>query len=143
MIGADARTFDFTLSVPQAKHAIVIMEGISMYLNPNELKHLLNRLTSNFSGISLLMDCYTEFAAKASKYKNPINEVGVTKVYGMDDPLILTKDTGLEFIQKHTMTPNSMIMQLDKTEQFIFKKLYSGKIADRMYQLYEYTKEQL
>lgn len=35
---------------------------------------------------------YTEFAAKASKYKNPINEVGVSKVYGLDQPKVLVAE---------------------------------------------------
>lgn len=37
------------------------------------------------------MDCYTTFAAKASKIKNPINDVGMTTVYGIDDPKILER----------------------------------------------------
>ena len=35
------------------------------------------------------MDCYTGFAARASKYKNPINDVGVSVVYGIDEPKVL------------------------------------------------------
>ena len=114
------------------------MEGISMYMSPDELQELLYRLTSHFTNVKILLDCYTNFAAKASKYKNPINEVGVTKVFGIEDPLVLTKNTGLHFVQEHTMTPANMIHQLDKSEQFIFKSLYSGKIAKKMYRLYEY-----
>lgn len=142
MIGADARTLNLSACIPQSKDAIIVMEGISMYMQPDELQNLLHRLTSHFVNVNLLMDCYTEFAAKASKYKNPINEVGVTEVYGIDDPLAMTKNTGLDFLLEHTMTPNSMIAQLNKTEQFIFKHLYSGKIADKMYRLYEYTNSQ-
>ena len=33
----------------------------------------------------MLLDVYTVFGAKASKYKNPINDVGVTTVWGIDD----------------------------------------------------------
>ena len=142
MLGTDARTLDLQASIPHSNHAIIVMEGLSMYMPLNELQALLGQLTSHFTNVKLLFDCYSEFAAKASKYKNPINEVGVTKVYGIDDPLVLTKNTGLRFVQKHIMTPDYMIHQLDKTEQFVFKKLYSGKIADKMYRLYEYTKEQ-
>ena len=138
MIGTDVRNSFFLTSIPYSPNAVIVMEGISMYMQRYELKNLLEQLTSHFTHVKILLDCYTDFAAKASKYKNPINEVGVTEVVGIDDPLVLTDNTGLSFVRKHTMTPLALIHQLDKTEQFIFKSLYAGKIADKMYRLYEY-----
>lgn len=138
MIGIDARDSACLTSIPHYKNAVIIMEGISMYMQTYELQTLLGRLTSHFTHVKFFLDCYTNFAAKASKYKNPINEVGVTEVFGMDDPLLLTNNTGLSFVRKHTMTPAAMIHQLNKFEQMIFKSLYGGKIADKMYRLYEY-----
>ena len=79
------------------------------------------------------MDCYTEFAAKASKYKNPINDVGVTQVYGLDDPNSLPG-----FLREHEMTPDDLIDQLQGIEKRIFQKLFAGSFAQKMYQLYEY-----
>ena len=139
MLGTDARRTTFLTSIPHYDCAIIVMEGISMYMQPDELQILLNTLSSHFTHVKLLIDCYTDFAAKASRYKNPINEVGVTEVYGIDNPQILTKNTGLHFVRKHTMTPDCMLQQLTKTEQFIFNIFYSGKIADKMYRLYEYA----
>ena len=109
-----------------------------MYIPSQELILLLKRLSGHFTNMNLFIDCYTPFAAKASKYKNPINDVGVTEVYGISDPLILTYNTGFHFIQEHTMTPDSMIKQLSKKEQLIFQPLYGGKFAKKMYRLYEY-----
>ena len=139
MIGIDSRDSALFDLLPTSDSAIIIMEGISMYIQKEELTALLKRLSQHFNNVQLLMDCYTEFAAKVSKYKNPINEVGVTKVYGIDSPLILTENTGFRFIKEHTMTPVSMIKQLSKMEQIIFKPLYGGKISKKMYRLYEYS----
>lgn len=61
---------------------------------------LLSNLCWYFKTIKLLMDCYTEHAAKASKYKNPINDVGVTVVYGYDNPQGLVKKSGQEKLRK-------------------------------------------
>ena len=141
MSGIDVRDSSCLTSIPYSSNAVIVMEGITMYMKPNELQMLLSQLNSHFSNIKLLMDCYTNFAAKASKYKNPINEVGVTEVYGIDDPFTLTTNTGLAFVREHTMTPAAMIQQLDISEQFIFKFLYSGKIANKMYRLYEYCSD--
>lgn len=137
MIAADVRA-DFLDQIP-GETAIVVMEGISMYLKPEELLQVLSRLSRRFSQVALLMDCYTEFAAKASKYKNPINDVGVTEVTGLDDPKEL-ESSGLSFAGAQDMTPDDLIDQLTGMEKTIFKKLYAGAIARKMYRLYEYRK---
>ena len=85
------------------------------------------------------MDCYTNFAAKMTKYKNPINDVGVTEVYGMDDPFVLQNE-GLVFVREHSMTPKQYINELKGVERLIFRKLFAGSFAKRLYRLFEYQK---
>ena len=114
------------------------MEGVSMYFQLEELTQLLVHLTSHFEQVTVLMDCYTVFAAKASKYKNPVNDVGVTMLHGIDDPKILEKDTGLVYIREHDPTPDKFIDELSGMERVIFKKLFAGRLAKKIYRLYEY-----
>ena len=140
MISSDVRQSEWLSEVPQDKNAIVIMEGISMYLLTEELTVVLENLTKYFPEVHILMDCYTTFAAKASKYKNPINDVGVTQVYGMDDPLALENGTGLRLVKEHEMTPVSLIDELKGMEKSIFKKVFAGGVSKKMYRLYEYVK---
>ena len=102
-----------------------------------ELAELLRSLKTHFSRISLLMDVYSTFGAKASKYKNPINDVGVTQVYGLDDPKNLEGEV-IRFTGEREMTPDRLIGQLTGMEQTVFRKLYAGKAARKMYRLYEY-----
>jgi len=139
MLEADVRQKDWLSAIPEVKHAIVVMEGVSMYFQPEELKAVLEQISNHFERVNLLMDCYTTFAAKASKYKNPINDVGVTQVYGVDDPKIL-ENGKLIFVKEHDMTPGVLIDELVGLEKSIFKNLYSGSIAKKMYRMYEYTR---
>lgn len=138
MIEADVRQQKWLEAVPKAKHAIIVMEGVSMYFEPQELRRVLEQISAHFETVNLLMDCYTTFAAKASKYKNPINDVGVTVVYGLDDPREL-ESSNFKFVKEHDMTPDGFINELEGIEKAIFKKLYSGGIAKKMYRMYEYT----
>ena len=138
MLSANVIGDDFLTKV-QGTSAIVAMEGISMYLKPQQLQNLMARLCDRFEQVRVLMDCYTEFAAKASKYKNPINDVGVTEVYGLDEPEKL-ETSGLIFVGETDMTPSDLIEQLQGMERTIFRKLYAGSIARKMYRLYEYCK---
>ncbi len=138
MIASDARQIEWLHEVPSNANAIVIMEGISMYFQIEELQTVLSAISAHFNKVSLLMDCYTEFAAKASKYKNPINDVGVTEVVGVDDPHIWEENTDFVFVAEHDMTPESMIEELQGMERTFFKNVLGGKVSEKMYRLFEY-----
>ena len=60
-------------NLPGAKTAVVILEGISMYLKNEEIREFLKNIGKKYDAVHILMDAYTVFGAKASKYKNPIN----------------------------------------------------------------------
>ena len=138
MRSADVRSADWLADIP-AGNAIIVMEGISMYLRPEEWKQTLGQIAAHFEKVSLLVDCYTEFAAKASKVRNPINDVGVTQVYGMDDPKSV-EGNGVAFVCEHEMTPAELVNELHGMEKKIFEMLYAGSIAKKMYRLYEYRR---
>lgn len=140
MIEGDARKTDWLINLSKFKKAIVVLEGVSMYLTNNELKELLANLSSCFESFNILMDCYSLFAAKMSKYKNPINDVGVTQVFGIDDPNILTSDN-VSFLQEHIMIPIKYINELRGFEKMFFKKMYAGKFSKKLYKLYELKKD--
>jgi len=139
MLPSDIREKSWLAAVP-GDAAIVVMEGISMYLTMNELTALLARLSARFTRLYILMDSYTVFAAKATKFKNPINEVGVTEVYGFDEPSAPVQGTGLTFLREHSLTPEEMILELPKREQGFFRLCFAGKAANKIYRLYEYQK---
>lgn len=138
MIG-DATKTEWITALPQNADVIVILEGISMYLKINEIEQLLNTLNNYFNNVNLLMDCYTELSAKMSKHKNPINDVGVTEVYGLDDPKAIENNTDLTFLKEYDITPLEMIDELKGSEKTIFKKVFGGKFSKKMYRLYEYN----
>ena len=137
MIGCDLRE-NWLESVPKGGTALVVMEGVSMYLTARERLDLLKALRGHFDRVLLLMDVYTVFGAKASKYKNPINDVGVTLVHGFDDPRELETGTGFLFRKAHCLTPEDLIRQLPQREQGFFRLFFAGKAAGKIYRLYEY-----
>jgi O-methyltransferase involved in polyketide biosynthesis len=138
MLSADVKNPEFVNKLPEAENVIVILEGVSMYLSNADLCNLFAKITAKYPNTCLLVDCYTPFAVKMSKLKNPVNDVGVTKVFGVENPTILTMDTGLQFTKEHSLTPNHLINQLHGFERFIFKTLYAGKTSKKLYKLYEY-----
>ena len=139
MIAGDARDCSWLTAIEEKKSAIVVMEGVSMYLTVDEMRNLADCLCAHFESIMLLLDSYTSFAAKMSKRRNPINDVGVTKVYGIDNPQAYQSEK-LSFVKEHTMIPQKYIDELKGFERFVFAKLYAGSFSKKLYRLFEYKK---
>ena len=115
------------------------MEGVSMYLTTDQMQSLAACLSAHFEEVALLVDAYSTLAAKMSKYKNPVREVGVTEVYGIDDP-VAYQGGDFAFLREHEMTPKVYIDQLQGMEKRVFEKLYAGNFSKKLYRLFEYQK---
>ena len=99
MRAVDATDSEQVKALPESKTVIVVLEGLSMYLSNEQLHKFFKTLEEKYEKIYILMDIYTEFAAKVSKYKNPINDVGVTLVYGLDEPREL-ESSNFKFVKR-------------------------------------------
>ena len=139
MIAGDARNCSWLAAIQEKKSAIVVMEGVSMYLTVDEMRNLADSLCSHFESLVLLVDAYTSVAAKMSKRGNPINDVGVTEVYGIDNPQDYQGEK-LAFVKEHTMIPQKHIDKLKGFERYVFSKLYAGGFSKKLYRLFEYKK---
>jgi len=139
MIAGDVRDGNWLTSIPEKKCAIVVMEGVSMYLTIEDMRNLTDSLCTHFEKLSLLVDCYTTFSAKMSKHRNPINDVGVTEVYGVDEPQDYQSEK-LDFAKERTMIPQKYIDELKGFERFVFANLYAGSFSKKLYRLFEYRK---
>ena len=137
MVGCDVCSMKWTEFVDASKPVIVLLEGVSMYLTSVQLQELFRNISSSFGNCLILMDVYSSFAAKMSKYKNPVKDVGVSTVYGLDDPMMVVNEK-LEFVSEMEMTPEYLINELSGLEKAIFKKLYAGTFASSLYRLYNY-----
>lgn len=133
----DASNQEDLLSLPDATCAIVVLEGISMYLTDDQLTTLLRILSEKYREIHILLDVYTTFGARASKYKNPVNDVGVTRLYGVDDIDSLLKGTGISFESEHSFTPDYLVNELTGFDKWFFKLMFTGKMYRKIYRLYE------
>ena len=139
MIVGDARDSIWLETIPSSAHVIVVMEGVSMYVPTLDMRALIERICQRFDSMSMLVDVYTTLGAKMSKIKNPVKEVGVQTVYGVDSPSeYITGE--VECVCVHSITPTKYVDMLRGMEKFVFKTLYAGKLSQKLYQLYEYKK---
>jgi O-methyltransferase involved in polyketide biosynthesis len=124
-------------TLPDRDEAIVVLEGLSMYLTNSQVHGLLQALDRKYKKLHILMDVYTEFGVKASNYKNPVRDVGVTRLYGIDDIESIICDLRIRFVKEHSFTPKALVNELATLERLFFKMLFTGKLYRKIYRLYE------
>lgn len=137
MLALDAADPEQVETLPDHDEAIVILEGISMYLPHDQLRGLFQVLRAKCQKLHILMDIYTEFAAKASKYKNPVNDVGVTQLYGIDDIGSILAGLDLRLIKEHSLTPVELVDQLKPFDKAFFRFMFTGSLYRKLYRLLE------
>ena len=60
--------------------------------------------------------------------------------YGIDEPRVLEDKTGLSFVEELDLTPTYLVDELRGMEKAIFKKVFAGNMAKKMYRLFEFEK---
>ena len=123
--------------LPDSRTAIVILEGLCMYLTKEQLHNFFQALQEKYDELHILADIYTEFGAKASKFKNPVNDVGVTRLYGIDDISEVLRGLRIRFKAEHSFTPARLVNELKPAERAFFKLMFTGKVYRKIYRLLE------
>lgn len=137
MICSSVSDLSWINKIDKHQNILIVMEGLTMYLNADEIKSLIDGIENNFSNVHLIFDAYTKKAVRYSKYKNPVNKFGAKIKYGIDkyEEFLLLNDN-LRFVNSY------YIRKTDENfrgfEKFIFDKVYCGKIAEKLYKIYEF-----
>lgn len=137
MLPLDASRPEQTQALPDSDRVIIVLEGISMYLKSEELNAFFRAIKSKYGRANVLMDAYTVFGARASRYKNPIQTVGVTQVWGMDSAEAVLHGTGFACVKEHSMTPQKLVDELTPWERRLFRLLFVNAFYGKIYRLYE------
>ena len=125
-------------ALPQGGGAVVVMEGLSMYLPLEDLRRLFGALQARFDRLAIILDAYTQLAVRTSSFKNPIRSVGASVVTGIDDPGVLTLPGRLAFSGQLSLTPEEELSQLKGFEGWFFRRMFAGRATGHLYRLYTY-----
>ena len=137
LIAAPAVPADWLEQLPRAEHALVLAEGLSMYLSEGEMRALMTALQGHFHNTLFIFDAYSTLAAKLSPLKNPVNAVKARIDFAMDDPQALVD--GLEraacVINDDIITP-AAVSRLKGADRLRFR--FMGRAGRRLYRIYGY-----
>ena len=137
MLGASAMETNWVKELTEAENAVLVLEGVSMYLSEKAIKNLFEAMSERFGKVKIVMDVYTELAVKMSKYKNPIKDVGAGATFGTSEHGVFENEK-IRFCGELCMTPDGMINELSGFEKAFFKKMFAGKFAKKLYKIFTY-----
>lgn len=133
----DASDPDQIAGLPGGGTVIIVLEGLSMYLTGDQLNGFFRAVQDKYRKVHILMDIYTVLGAKASKYRNPVNDVGVTELHGIDDIGSVLSGLDIHMIAEHSFTPAYLVNELKPADRIIFRILFTGRLYSRIYRLIE------
>jgi len=87
MIGSSLADPDWLDEVPSDRPAMIVAEGVTMYLTEEIMRSLLNRLTGTFPGGRMAFDVHTpQLVRWLTKRGANVRGTGATFGWGIDDP---------------------------------------------------------
>ena len=137
MISSSVIDFKCLEQIETKNNVLIVAEGLTMYLSVDEIKELLTNINVKFKNTHLIFDAYSRRGVKASKIKNPVNQVGAKIKYGFNkESEFLNKNNNLKHCATHLIKKNEN--NLKGWTKFIFNNLYCGKVSQSIYKIYEF-----
>jgi len=105
-IGADLTDPDWLCELPRDRPAMVVADGVMLFLTQHDLVSLLNRLTSHFSAGELVLNAYTTYAMRSFKRSRAMRAIAADVANpGLNDPRRLERwVNGLTLIDEIFLT---------------------------------------
>ena len=140
LIAAPALPATWLEDIPTAEHALVLAEGLSMYLSEADMRELMAALQGHFRHTAFIFDAYSKAAARLSAIKNPINAVKAKIDFALDDPqALLSGTTGMRStFQTGIITPEA-IAKLKGSDKLRFR--FMGRFGNGLYRIFGYELE--
>lgn len=135
IIGAPAVPADYLARLPDAPCALVMAEGLSMYLSESDMLELIRAFQRKWPETYFLFDAYTTLGVRMSALKNPVNAVDARISYGLDDPRALTDQLPGTYCSLNVgLISDAGLARLTGLDRVRFR--FMRRPAERLYRLY-------
>lgn len=101
MLGASVTEPGWLAEVPADRPTLVVAEGLTMYLAPDDGIALFSRVTEHFPTGEVFFDAYSKFGIRTQKANSVVRRAKATLRWGIDDPRELAA-AGLTPVSRQT-----------------------------------------
>lgn len=135
LIAAPALPASWLAQVPQHPHALILAEGLSMYLSKEDMQTLAAALQEHFPRATFIFDAYTPLAARLSRWKNPVNAVKARIDFAVQDAAAVQAlfPAGRVTLDSDIITPEGLA-RLSGLDQVRFR--WMGRFSGGLYRVY-------
>ncbi len=133
-VGADLTDPRWLDDIPDHRPAMIVADGLMLFLTQDEFLSLLRRLTARFPSGELVLNAYTSWAMwtfKRSRAMAPI--AGGIANPGLNDPKKLEKwVSGLTLVDELLLTRTAEVAELPRVARWSFRLAARSAILSRM-----------
>lgn len=143
MISSSVTEPEWLEKIPsEKKHALVIAEGLFMYLQEDEIKALIKNIRDRFGSFTMIFDAFSVFAAQKVRNHPSIRKTGATTHWGIDNPHELEEwNTEIKLLKELYFTSNEEIDHLDLGAKMMFKIADLFSVAKNAHRILIYNVE--
>jgi len=135
LIASPALPVTWLEEIPSASHALVLAEGLSMYLSQADMVALGEALRAHFGAVTFIFDAYTPLAAKFSRFRNPVNAMNARIDFAVQDAsAVAAMFSGASVTDTDIITPEGMA-PLKVLDRMRFR--WMGQFSGRFYRIYQ------
>lgn len=137
MIASSVTDFSWADILPlHAQPALVIAEGLLMYLKEEDVKTLFQKLHQKIPGSSIVFDAFSTMTVKGVKYQPSIKSTGALVHWGIDNPREIEQWTeGIRFVEEWFFSQSETIAKLGLAYRLTFKLAGFFKAANKAHRI--------
>ncbi len=142
LIGSEVSDPTFLDQVSRDQPAMIVAEGLLMYLSDQEVKDLFQRLTDHFKSGQVAFDAHSRLSLRLAKLSPAIAKLGVELRWGIDDPRELEQWVPrLQLVTEVAVTQTPEIARLFWTRRALSRMTNHIPILRRLerYLLYRFS----
>ncbi len=124
MIGSSVLDFRWMDSIVEQGPAMIVAEGLLMYLAPREVKALLLKLQERFQPFQIAFDAFSTAVARRAGHIPSIKQTGAHVKWGIDQAAEIEQwAPGIQLLEEWSFTESEDIDNLSLWYQLLFKSM--------------------
>lgn len=139
MLGASLAELGWIAQLPTALPAMIVAEGVLMYLHEPEVRALLQALQARFSGGELAFDVFSSATLRRIQRHPSLRQTGAQVVWGLDDPgVVASWLPGAHLIEEWSFTQSPDIARLGLGYRLAFRLAHRFSVARQAHRILHY-----
>ena len=139
LIGSSVTDPSFLDQIPSDRPAMIVAEGLFLYLSDQEVKQLLQRLTNHFKSGQVAFDAYSRLSLRLASLSPAIAKLGVAFRWSIDDPRELEQGVPrLQLVTELTATETPDIARLSWRVRALSRMTNHLPVLRRLYRFLLY-----